>query len=145
MAVFWAVAICSPMITLMKEAANTSETSTNTCHTTWPRRTEESYLYSQTWIIFLDNSFNCSVYCYTYNNWFIISTKIAFHSTISLQTGEILGFILDETSDSKKILPTDSVSVTGLRLKYRLKTHATHIKVFTGRCNSIQFDWTNKH
>jgi hypothetical protein len=26
-----------------------------------------------------------------------------------------------------------------------LKSHATHIKIFIDSCNSIQFDWINKH
>jgi hypothetical protein len=25
------------------------------------------------------------------------------------------------------------------------KSHATHIKIFSGGCNSVQFDWINKH
>jgi hypothetical protein len=51
-----------------------------------------------------------------------------------------------------KYIFCDSVYAFGLMAIYcrnetagRSKSHATHFKIFTGSCNSIRFDWINKH
>jgi hypothetical protein len=46
MAVFWVIAPCRA-IGLMKEAANTSETSVNFYQTTWRNKPEDSHLHTR--------------------------------------------------------------------------------------------------
>jgi hypothetical protein len=60
---------------------------------------------------------------------------------------------------SSKSILNRNFNTTTYHLKWRMHTisstlpsstgwwkcHATHIKIFTARCNSMQFDWINKH